>query len=74
MEAVFVNCVAENGGRMELKDLRHFLAVARERTISGAADSLYLTQPTLSRQMMELVEELGKIGRASCRERVYVLV
>ena len=45
---------------MELKDLRHFLAVARERTISGAADSLYLTQPTLSRQMMELEEELGK--------------
>lgn len=60
METVFVNRVAENGGRMELKDLRHFLAVARERTISGAADSLYLTQPTLSRQMMELEEELGK--------------
>ena len=45
---------------MELKDLRHFLAIAREKTISGAADSLYLTQPTLSRQMMELEEELGK--------------
>lgn len=45
---------------MELRDLRHFLAIAREKTISGAADSLCLTQPTLSRRMMELEEELGK--------------
>lgn len=45
---------------MEIKDLRHFLAIAREKTISGAAESLFLTQPTLSRQMQELEEELGK--------------
>lgn len=45
---------------MELKDLRHFLAIAREKTISGAADVLHVTQPTLSRQMMELEAELGK--------------
>lgn len=45
---------------MELKDLRHFLAIAREKTIFGAAASLFVTQPTLSRQMQELEEELGK--------------
>lgn len=48
------------GERMELRVLRYFLAVAREGTISGAACALHVTQPTLSRQMMELEEELGK--------------
>ena len=46
---------------MELRVLRYFLAVAREETISAAAESVYVTQPTLSRQMMELEEELGKM-------------
>ena len=45
---------------MELRVLRYFLAVAREETISGAAEAVHVTQPTLSRQMMELEEELGK--------------
>ena len=45
---------------MEFKDLRCFLAIAREKTISGAAQSLHLTQPTLSRRMLELEAELGK--------------
>ncbi|MBO4311700.1 MAG: LysR family transcriptional regulator, partial [Desulfovibrionaceae bacterium] len=44
---------------MDLRTLRYFLAVAREGTISAAAASLFVTQPTLSRQMMELEEELG---------------
>lgn len=45
---------------MELRVLRYFLAVAREETISGAAEVLHVTQPTLSRQLMELEEKLGK--------------
>lgn len=45
---------------MELRVLRYFLAVAREENITGAAKSLHVTQPTLSKQLMELEEELGK--------------
>ncbi|WP_040196330.1 LysR family transcriptional regulator [Candidatus Soleaferrea massiliensis] len=45
---------------MELRVLQYFLAVAREQTISGAAESLHLTQPTLSRQLKDLEDELGK--------------
>ena len=45
---------------MELRVLQYFLAVAREQSISGAADSLHLSQPTLSRQLKDMEEELGK--------------
>lgn len=45
---------------MELRVLQYFLAVAREQSISGAAESLYLSQPTLSRQLKELEKQLGK--------------
>jgi len=45
---------------MELRVLQYFLAVAREQNISAAAQSLHLTQPTLSRQLKELEDTLGK--------------
>ena len=45
---------------MELRVLQYFLAITREQSISGAAESLHLSQPTLSRQLKELEEELGK--------------
>lgn len=45
---------------MDIRVLRYFLAVAREESISGAAEFLHITQPTLSRQLMDLEEELGK--------------
>ena len=44
---------------MELRVLKYFLAVAREENITKAAAMLHLTQPTLSRQLMQLEEELG---------------
>lgn len=44
---------------MEIRVLRYFLAVAREESISDAAAYLHITQPTLSRQIMELEEQLG---------------
>lgn len=43
---------------MELRVLKYFLAVAREGSITGAANSLHLTQPTLTRQLQELEKEL----------------
>ena len=45
---------------MELRVLRYFLVVAREQSITKAANVLHITQPTLSRQLRELEEELGK--------------
>lgn len=45
---------------MELRVLQYFLAVAREQSISAAAESLHLTQPTLSTQLRAMEEELGK--------------
>lgn len=44
---------------MELRVLRYFLTVVREGGIVAAAEALHLTQPTLSRQLKELEEEVG---------------
>ena len=45
---------------MEIRVLRYFLAVAREQSISGAAQALHLSQPTLSRQLMDMEQKFGK--------------
>lgn len=44
---------------MELKTLKYFVMIVREQNISKAAERLYLTQPTLTKQMQELENELG---------------
>lgn len=44
---------------MELRTLRYFLTAATEENITRAADVLHVTQPTLSRQLMDLEKELG---------------
>lgn len=45
---------------MELRTLSYFLAVAREENMTEAANLLHVTQPTLSRQIADLEDELGK--------------
>lgn len=45
---------------MELRELKYFLAVTREQSISKAAQALYITQPNLSRQMGNLEKEIGQ--------------
>lgn len=45
---------------MDLRVLESFLAIAREESITAAANSLHISQPALSRQMKELEKELGK--------------
>ena len=45
---------------MEIRVLRYFLAIAREGSITNAANFLHVTQPTLSRQIRDLEEELGQ--------------
>ncbi len=45
---------------MELRTMRYFLAVAREENMTCAAELLHVTQPTLSKQLKVLEDELGK--------------
>ncbi len=45
---------------MEIRVLRYFLAIAREGSITNAANYLHVTQPTLSRQIKELEEKVGQ--------------
>lgn len=45
---------------MEIRVLHYFLAVAQEENITRAAEKLHIAQPSLSKQLMELEQELGK--------------
>ena len=49
----------KEGYLLDFRVLNYFLTVAQEKTISKAAESLHLSQPTLSKQLKELEEELG---------------
>ena len=53
---------------MELRVLRYYLTVAREENITRAAEILHITQPTLSRQMAELEEELNNLRTVKRKE------
>ena len=46
---------------MDLRVLNYFLTVAKEGNITHAADILHITQPTLSRQLKDLEDELGTV-------------
>ena len=45
---------------MEIRVLKYFITIAREQNISAAAEKLHLSQPTLSRQIKDMEDELGK--------------
>ena len=51
---------AERGNTMEIRTLRYFLAVAREENMTRAAEQLHVTQPTLSKALKSLEDELDK--------------
>ena len=50
---------AERSLHMEIRVLRYFLSVVREESITKAAEVLHITQPTLSRQLAQMEEEIG---------------
>ena len=47
------------GGEMDIRVLNYFLMVAREENITRASQLLHITQPTLSRQLMQLGGRIG---------------
>ena len=59
---------------MEIRVLKYFLMVAREENITRAASLLHITQPTLSRQLIQLEEELKKLYRYQKRlKKIYLI-
>lgn len=51
---------SEEDFHLDIRVLQYFLAVAREESITKAAEALRMTQPPLSRQLKDLEDELGK--------------
>lgn len=45
---------------MEIRELKYFLAIASEKSITRAAESVHIAQPSLSKQMIDLENKLGK--------------
>lgn len=59
---------------MDLRVLKYFLTIADEQNISKAADIIHITQPTLSRQIMDLEDELGvKLFARNRQNRKFLL-
>ena len=52
--------IIKGGIFMELREYRYFLAVAREESITKASEFLHISQPGLSKVIMNIEEELGK--------------
>lgn len=52
--------IIDRGDVMEFRVLKYFLAVAREENMTRAAQQLHVTQPTLSKQLKQLEDEVGK--------------
>ena len=45
---------------MDIQQMKYFLAIAKEGSISKAAELLYMTQPSLTRQVQNMEREIGK--------------
>ena len=59
---------------MELRVLKYFITIADEQNMSRAAEIIHITQPTLSRQIMELEEELGvRLFERNRQNRKFIL-